>query len=61
MPPLPKRKISKTRGKKRRSHWKIQASQLELCPKCDAPVQPYHVCPSCGTYRGKQVIEIKEG
>lgn len=60
MPPLPKRKISKSRGKNRRSHWKLQAMQLGTCPQCDAPVRPHHACPACGTYRGRQVIEIKE-
>lgn len=60
MPPLPKRKISKSRGKNRRSHWKLQAAQLDTCPQCGAPVRPHHVCMACGTYRGKQAIEIKE-
>lgn len=60
MPPLPKRKISKSRGKNRRSHWKLQTMQLDTCPQCGAPVRPHHVCLACGTYRGKQVIEIEE-
>lgn len=61
MPPLPKRKISKSRGKNRRSHWKLRAVQLDTCPRCGALVRPYHVCLACGTYRGRQAIEIEEG
>jgi len=60
MPPLPKRKISKTRGKKRRTHWVLKRQQLVSCPKCGAPTRPHHVCLACGTYRGTQVIEIEE-
>jgi len=33
---------------------------LVTCPQCGAPVRPHHVCLSCGTYRGIQVIEIEE-
>ncbi|RLC99705.1 MAG: 50S ribosomal protein L32 [Chloroflexi bacterium] len=60
MPPLPKRKISRTRGKKRRAQWKLRTQRLVTCPQCGAPVRPHHVCLSCGTYRGTQVIEIEE-
>ncbi len=57
---VPKRKISKARGRNRRSHWKLKAPQVVTCPQCDAPVRPHHVCMVCGTYRGTQVIEIEE-
>ncbi|MDY7078122.1 MAG: 50S ribosomal protein L32 [Chloroflexota bacterium] len=57
---VPKRKISKARGRNRRSHWKLKPSQLVACPQCGEPVRPHHVCLSCGTYRGFQVIEIEE-
>jgi large subunit ribosomal protein L32 len=57
---LPKRKISRARRGNRRSHWKARGVQLVNCPQCGAPMRPHHVCPSCGTYRGVQVIEIEE-
>jgi len=57
---LPKRKISKSRGRKRRTHWKLNPKQLATCPQCGAPVRPHHVCLYCGTYRGVQVLEIEE-
>ena len=57
---LPKRKISNSRRKNRRSHWKLQAPRLVTCPQCGEPVRPHHVCLSCGTYRGIQVLEIEE-
>ena len=57
---VPKRRISQARRRNRRSHWKVHAQQLVRCPQCDAPVRPHHVCLSCGTYRGEQVLEIEE-
>ena len=56
---LPKRKHSKTRGRKRRTHWVLREPKLVPCPQCKQPVLPHHVCKVCGTYDGKQVIEVK--
>lgn len=30
------------------------------CANCGDYTLPHHVCPSCGHYKGKQVMEIKE-
>ncbi|HEY56549.1 MAG TPA: 50S ribosomal protein L32 [Dehalococcoidia bacterium] len=57
---LPKRKYAKARQGKRRSHIGLASSpQLESCPQCHSPKLPHHVCPTCGTYDGRQVIEIE--
>ena len=60
MPAVPKRKISRARGAKRRSHWALKAKQLVRCEECDALKRPHQVCPACGTYRGVQVIEFEK-
>jgi len=44
----------------RRSHDKIGAPTLSLCPQCHEPVLPHHVCPHCGVYKGKEVVAIEE-
>ncbi|MCG8431592.1 MAG: 50S ribosomal protein L32 [Candidatus Omnitrophica bacterium] len=56
---LPKRRHSSTRGKKRRTHWKLAAPNLTPCPRCKQPKSPHRVCPACGHYGTKQVIEVK--
>ena len=38
---VPKRKISKTRKRKRRSHSRLSPPGLAKCPKCDEPVMPH--------------------
>jgi large subunit ribosomal protein L32 len=50
MPPLPKRKTSSARRDKRRAHDSLKARNLV----------PHRVCPNCGHYQGREVIEIKE-
>lgn len=57
---VPFRKVSNTRGRKRRTHYKISASTTTTCPKCGATIKPHRVCKECGTYKGKQVIAKEE-
>ena len=53
----PKRKISKQRRNKRRTHYKATFKTLAKCSNCEATVQYHRVCPECGFYRGKLAIE----
>lgn len=58
---VPKKKPSQTRTRQRRSAW---ASQFKLptttrCQNCKAVKLMHRVCPECGMYRGRQVIEPK--
>lgn len=52
----PKRKISKQRRNKRRTHYKAALPTLSKCSNCGATVEYHHVCPECGYYRGKLAI-----
>lgn len=56
---LPKRQHSRQRGRKRRTHYKIALKSLGTCPQCKKPIQSHRVCPFCGYYKGKPVVEIK--
>ena len=54
-----KRRVSKARRDKRRSNvWKLEAPTLEKCAKCGAYKRPHRVCPECGYYNGRQVIDL---
>lgn len=57
---LPKRKHSKARRDKSRTHQALSAPQVTKCSQCFAPVRPHHICPSCGYYDGRKVINIKK-
>lgn len=57
--PNPKRRHSKRRGRLRRTHYKLEATELSKCTQCGKSRIPHRICPHCGYYKGKQVIEIK--
>lgn len=57
---VPKRKVSNTRARKRRTHYKISEATTTTCPKCGATIKPHRVCTECGTYKGKEVINKEE-
>ncbi|HEY4687058.1 MAG TPA: 50S ribosomal protein L32 [Candidatus Subteraquimicrobiales bacterium] len=56
---VPKRKSSKARRDKRRSHWKASKPTISECPQCHQAKLPHHICQFCGYYDGKQILEIK--
>ena len=58
--PVPKRKTSKSKRDKRKAHNKIDAPNLAQCPQCGDTRLPHHACPSCGTYKGKSVVETED-
>ncbi len=60
MPPLPKRKHSKGRRDRRRSHDALDPSALITCSNCGEKHRPHHVCPHCGHYDGREVFEVKK-
>lgn len=58
--PNPKRRHSKARRDKRRAHDALARPATSTCPNCGEVKLPHRACPSCGQYRGRQVIEGKE-
>ncbi len=54
--PNPKRRHSKSRSRKRRTHDALKPVSLSACPNCGSMRRPHHVCASCGYYGGRIVI-----
>ncbi len=54
----PKTKVSRHRRGNRRQHQRLDAPTLVTCQQCGDLMRAHRVCKSCGTYRGRQVIEI---
>ncbi len=57
---VPVKKTSKARRDKRRTHQKLSRPNYSLCPQCGEPRLPHRVCPSCGTYKGVEILETEE-
>ncbi len=55
---LPKRRHSRSRTRKRRSHDALKTSGLSLCSECGEPKQPHRLCGSCGKYKGRTVYQL---
>jgi len=49
---------TKSRRNNVRSHHALKAQILAICPKCGQNVLPHRTCPNCGTFKGKEVIDV---
>ena len=56
---VPKRKTSRSRRDKRRAQHGISVPRVQLCPTCKQPKRAHRVCPSCKTYKGRDVEPIR--
>ena len=57
---VPKRRQSKQRQRKRRTHVKAAMPTVNPCPQCGDPHIPHRVCGNCGYYNRVQRIEVEE-
>ncbi|MGN6216195.1 MAG: 50S ribosomal protein L32 [Solirubrobacterales bacterium] len=54
---VPKKRTSSARRDKRRAQHKADKATINRCPQCHSPRIPHRVCPTCGTYAKRQVVE----
>ena len=59
--PVPKRRTSRSKRDKRRSHNALSVPNLVECPHCLEKTMPHRIC-KCGYYKGRQYegIEVSE-
>lgn len=54
---VPFRRISKTRKRKRRTHFKISLPGITKCTECGEVIKSHRACSACGNYKGKTVLD----
>ena len=54
----PKRKHSKARKRKRRSHLAMDAVNLSRCPQCSQAKLPHVACGNCGYVNPRTKLEL---
>ena len=42
----------------RRSHHALKEPRLSTCDKCGSSHLRHRMCPNCGSYRGKEVVDV---
>ena len=56
---VPKKKKSKMKTHSHRAgSWRLSAPARSVCPRCAAAKLPHTVCPSCGWYKNRVVVDV---
>lgn len=55
---VPKRKMSRSNTRSRRSQWKATVPTLAPCGRCRQVKLPHTACGNCGYYNDRQVIAL---
>lgn len=59
--PVPKRRRGRSKQGKTRAHLALSPPNLRECPNCGENIRPHRVCPKCGYYNVRTVINTEEG
>ena len=57
---VPKRRTSRSKKGSRRAHHFVVPKGVQYCARCNEPVLPHRICPNCGFYQGREVINMEE-
>ncbi|HXK37329.1 MAG TPA: 50S ribosomal protein L32 [Candidatus Paceibacterota bacterium] len=55
---VPRHHMAKGKQLRRRSHLALTKQTLRACPQCGKAVRPHRICPSCGYYQGREVMNV---
>ena len=56
---VPKKKVSRAKGRSRIANWKATAPTLVECPQCHELKRAHAVCDNCGYYDGEKKVAVK--
>lgn len=55
---LPGHRRTSSDKRRRAAQHGITAANSTVCPKCTKAILPHRACATCGTYRGRQVLNV---
>lgn len=54
---VPRNRMSNARKNSKRAHHAKKPKSMSECPNCNSPKLPHVLCPSCGAYNGRIVVQ----
>ncbi|SLN45095.1 50S ribosomal protein L32 [Oceanibacterium hippocampi] len=54
---VPRKKTTVSKRNMRRSHDALKGASYAECTNCGETKRPHHICPSCGHYGDREVVE----
>ncbi len=55
---LPGHRRTSSDKRRRAAQHGLTATNPTICPKCGKSIRPHRACAFCGTYRGRQVLNV---
>ena len=55
---VPKKRTTSSKRNMRRSHHSLTRLHLTTCTRCKQSVPTHLACPNCGTYKGREIIDV---
>jgi large subunit ribosomal protein L32 len=55
---VPKQRHTKGRRDRRRVRFAIDSKKLNACSHCKKMIKAHQMCPYCGYYKGKEVVDM---
>jgi large subunit ribosomal protein L32 len=57
---VPKRRKSHSRVRTARANKGLSKPKVVYCSNCGAAALPHRICPNCGQYQGRVVVDTEE-
>lgn len=55
---LPGHRRTSSDKRQRTAHFGLKEINANACPKCGKAILPHRVCAFCGTYKGRQTVNV---
>ena len=55
--PVARQRHTKARRDRARVQFAIKVKKTINCPNCKAEILPHIVCPKCGYYKGREIVD----